>query len=127
MLRLQSDMVDLLEAALDGRLHETNAVWDARPSIGVVLAAHGYPAKVRNGDAIHGLDAAHAPDTKIFHAGTKLVGSEVVTAGGRVLTVCALGQDIVEARAKAYAEVEKIRFDGLQFRRDIAHRAIGRS
>jgi phosphoribosylamine--glycine ligase len=127
MLRLQSDMVDLLEAALDGRLHETMAVWDARPSIGVVLAAHGYPAKVRNGDAIHGLDATQPPDTKVFHAGTKIDGGQVVSAGGRVLTVCALGDDIVEARARAYAAVDRIRFAGMQYRRDIAHRAIGRS
>jgi phosphoribosylamine--glycine ligase len=127
MLRLQSDLVDLLEAALDGRLHETTAAWDPRPAIGVVLAAHGYPAKVRNGDAIHGLDAAHAAGTKVFHAGTRLDGAKVVTAGGRVLTVCALGDDIVDARAKAYAEVDQIRFDGMQYRRDIAHRAIGRA
>ena len=126
LLRLQSDLVDLLEAALDGRLHETIAVWDPRPSIGVVLAAHGYPAKVRNGDAIHGLDSRHAADTKVFHAGTKLQGERVLTAGGRVLTVCALGTDIVDARAKAYAEVDKLRFDGMHYRRDIAHRAIGR-
>jgi phosphoribosylamine--glycine ligase len=127
MLRLQSDLVDLLEAALDGRLRETQASWDPRPSIGVVMAAHGYPAKVRNGDVIHGLDAAHAADTKVFHAGTRLDGKQVVTAGGRVLTVCALGTDIVDARAKAYAEVAKLRFDGAHYRRDIAHRAIGRS
>jgi len=126
LLRLQSDLVDLLEAALDGRLHESIAVWDPRPSIGVVLAAHGYPAKVRNGDAIHGLDSRHAADTKVFHAGTKLQGERVLTAGGRVLTVCALGADIVDARAKAYAEVDQLRFDGMHYRRDIAHRAIGR-
>ncbi|MBI2398620.1 MAG: phosphoribosylamine--glycine ligase [Xanthomonadales bacterium] len=126
LLRLQSDLVDLIEAALDGRLHETTAVWDPRPAIGVVLAAHGYPDKVRNGDAIHGLDRAQVPDTKVFHAGTKLQGGQVVTAGGRVLTVCALGADIVEARSKAYAEVDRLRFDGMHYRRDIAHRAIGR-
>ena len=126
LLRLQSDLVDLIEAALDGRLHETTAVWDPRPAIGVVLAAHGYPDKVRNGDAIHGLERAHVPDTKVFHAGTKLQGGQVVTAGGRVLTVCALGADIVEARSKAYAEVDRLRFDGMHYRRDIAHRAIGR-
>ncbi|MBL0039541.1 MAG: phosphoribosylamine--glycine ligase [Xanthomonadales bacterium] len=127
LLRLQSDLVDLLEAALDGRLHEVTATWDPRPAIGVVLAAHGYPATVRNGDVIRGLDATHAPDTKIFHAGTKLDGANVVTAGGRVLTVCALGSDIVDARAKAYAEIDQLRIDGAHWRRDIAHRAIGRS
>jgi phosphoribosylamine--glycine ligase len=126
MLRLQSDLVDLLEAALDGRLAQTTALWDPRPAIGVVIAAHGYPAQVRNHDPIHGLDAPHAAGTKVFHAGTRLEGERVLTAGGRVLTVCALGSDIIDARAKAYAEVEKIRFDGAQYRRDIAHRAIGR-
>jgi phosphoribosylamine--glycine ligase len=126
LLRLKSDLVDLLEAALDGRLHETAAAWDPRPSIGVVMAAHGYPDKVRNGDAIHGLDRTHATDTKVFHAGTKLQDGQVVTAGGRVLTVCALGTDIVDARTKAYAEVDQLRFDGAHYRRDIAHRAIGR-
>ncbi|HWT14933.1 MAG TPA: phosphoribosylamine--glycine ligase [Patescibacteria group bacterium] len=126
LLRLQSDLVDLIDAALAGRLHEVNATWDPRPAIGVVLAAHGYPARVRNGDAIGGLDAPHAPGTKVFHAGTMRDGANVVTAGGRVLTVCALGTDIVDARAKAYAEVGKIRFDGMHYRRDIAHRAIGR-
>ena len=126
MLRLQSDLVDLLEAALDGRLAQTTALWDPRPAIGVVMAAHGYPSQVRNHDQIHGLDAPHAAGTKVFHAGTRLDGERVLTAGGRVLTVCALGSDIIDARAKAYAEVEKIRFDGAQYRRDIAHRAIGR-
>ncbi|MBK6435894.1 MAG: phosphoribosylamine--glycine ligase [Rhodanobacteraceae bacterium] len=127
LLRLQSDLVDLLETALNGRLHEATAVWDPRPAIGVVVAAHGYPAKVRNGDIICGLDAVHAPDTKIFHAGTKLDGGNVVSAGGRMLTVCALGSDIGEARAKAYAEIDKLQIDGAHWRRDIAHRAIGRS
>lgn len=127
LLRLQSDLVDLLETALNGRLHEATAVWDPRPAIGVVVAAHGYPAKVRNGDIIGGLDAVHAPDTKIFHAGTKLDGGNVVSAGGRMLTVCALGSDIGEARAKAYAEIDKLQIDGAHWRRDIAHRAFGRS
>ncbi len=126
MLRLQSDLVDLLEAALDGRLAQTTAVWDPRPAIGVVMAAHGYPAQVRNNDEIHGLDATPAAAAKVFHAGTRLDGGRVLTAGGRVLTVCALGSDIIDARTKAYAEVEKIRFAGAHYRRDIAHRAIGR-
>ncbi|WP_329742056.1 phosphoribosylamine--glycine ligase [Dyella sp. A6] len=128
MLRLKSDLVDLIEAALDGELHRTRAQWDPRPSLGVVMAAGGYPGKVRSGDVIEGLDAAAVADAKVFHAGTKLdPQGQVITAGGRVLTVCALGADIAAARERAYAEVAKIHFDGAFCRRDIAHRALHRS
>ena len=126
MLRLQSDLVELIEAALDGRLDQTRADWDPRPAIGVVYAAHGYPGKVRSGDPIDGLDGDLGPDVKVFHAGTREDAGRVVTAGGRVLTICAIGQDIAAARASAYAAIEKIGFDGGFYRRDIAHRAIGR-
>jgi len=127
MLRLKSDLVELVEAALDGELHRTRAQWDARPSLGVVMAAGGYPGKVRSGDAIGGLDVPLVADAKVFHAGTKLdAEGRVVTAGGRVLTVCALGKDIAEARAHAYDAVAKIHFDGAFCRRDIAHRALRR-
>jgi len=127
MLRLKSDLVELIEAALDGELHRTRAQWDARPSLGVVMAAGGYPGKVRSGDAIGGLDVPLVADAKVFHAGTKLdAEGRVVTAGGRVLTVCALGKDIAEARAHAYDAVAKIHFDGAFCRRDIAHRALRR-
>jgi phosphoribosylamine---glycine ligase len=127
MLRLKSDLVDLIEAALDGQLADTKVQWDPRPAIGVVMAAGGYPGKVRSGDVVEGLDAEFGADTKVFHAGTKLdAQGRTVTAGGRVLTVCALGKDIAEAREHAYAAVGKIRYDGAFCRRDIAHRALRR-
>jgi phosphoribosylamine---glycine ligase len=127
MLRLKSDLVDLIEAALDGELHHTHVQWDARPSLGVVMAAGGYPGKVRNGDVITGLDSDFGPDAKVFHAGTQLdAEGHVVTAGGRVLTVCALGKDIAVARENAYSAVAKIHYEGAFCRRDIAHRALHR-
>jgi phosphoribosylamine---glycine ligase len=127
MLRLKSDLVDLIESALDGELHHTHVQWDARPSLGVVMAAGGYPGKVRSGDAISGLDSEFGPDVKVFHAGTQLdAQGQVITAGGRVLTVCALGKDIAVARENAYAAVAKIHYEGAFCRRDIAHRALHR-
>jgi phosphoribosylamine--glycine ligase len=127
MLRLNSDLVDLVEAALEGDVTAVRAEWDARPSLGVVLAAGGYPGKVRAGDVIQGADADFGADVKVFHAGTALdADGKAVTAGGRVLTVCAVGDDLVAARAAAYAAVEKVRFEGVFYRRDIAHRAFAR-
>ncbi|KRE94475.1 phosphoribosylamine--glycine ligase [Frateuria sp. Soil773] len=127
MLRLKSDLVELIEAALDGELHHSKAHWDPRPSLGVVLAAGGYPGKVNGGDVIDGLDQDAGTDAKVFHAGTRLdAQGRVVTAGGRVLTVCALGKDIAAARERAYAAVGRIRYDGMFCRRDIAHRALHR-
>ena len=127
MLRLKSDFVELIEAALDGRLNDVKAQWDPRPSLGVVMAAGGYPGKVHSGDVIEGASAEFGPETKVFHAGTTLdAKGQPVTAGGRVLTVCALGKDIAAARENAYAAASKIRFDGAFFRRDIAHRALHR-
>jgi phosphoribosylamine--glycine ligase len=127
MLRLKSDLVDLIEAALDGVLDAKAAEWDARPAIGVVVAAGGYPGKVRSGDVIDGLDAHHGADAKVFHAGTRIdAAGHVVTAGGRVLAVCALGDDLAAARARAYAVVQTIHFDGAFARRDIGHRALQR-
>ncbi|MBP1473065.1 phosphoribosylamine--glycine ligase [Frateuria sp. MAH-13] len=128
MLRLKSDLVELIEAALDGELHHTRAQWDSRPSIGVVVAAEGYPGRVRSGDPIGGLDAAFDPTVKVFHAGTKLDElGRAATAGGRVLTVCALGGDLAAAREHAYEAVSKIHFNGAFCRRDIAHRALRRA
>jgi len=125
LLRLKSDLVDLVEDALDGRLDRARANWDARPALGVVLAAAGYPAKVRTGDRIDGLQEPDGDDTKVFHAGTALDrGGAVVSAGGRVLTVCALGSDLAAARERAYARVRTLRFDGAFCRRDIGHRAL---
>ena len=127
MLRLKSDLVELIDAALDGRLAQTRARWDARPAIGVVMAADGYPGRVRSGDRITGLDAPLDPGVKIFHSGTALdEHGHVVTAGGRVLTICALGADIAVARAQAYAAVDRVHYAGAFCRRDIAHRALHR-
>ena len=127
MLRLKSDLVELIEAALDGELHHTKAHWDPRPSLGVVMAAGGYPGPVKSGTPIEGLDTPLAPEAKVFHAGTRLdAQGRPVTAGGRVLTICALGKDIAAARENAYAAAAKIRFDGAFYRRDIAHRALHR-
>ena len=127
MLRLQSDLVDLVEDTLDGRLDRSRAEWDARPALGVVVAAAGYPGKVRSGDVISGLDGADGVDAKVFHAGTRLdAAGNVVTSGGRVLAVCALGDDIAAARERAYAVARGIRFEGAFLRRDIGHRALSR-
>ena len=127
MLRLKSDLVDIIEAALDGRLDQVSIAWDPRPALGIVLAAPGYPAAPRSGDVISGLDAPTAADVKVFHAGTRLdAQGRALSAGGRVLTVCALGQDVAAAQRQAYEAARRIHFDGMFFRRDIGYRAIGR-
>ena len=125
MLRLQSDLADLIEAALARRLSTTEAQWDPRLALGVVMAAGGYPEQYRKDDAIEGLDAI-ASDVKVFHAGTALKDEAVVTSGGRVLCVTALGHDIAQAQARAYAAVAKISWPGAQYRRDIGARALAR-
>ncbi|HVT36834.1 MAG TPA: phosphoribosylamine--glycine ligase [Nevskiaceae bacterium] len=125
MFRLESDLLDLLEAALDGRLASAAPRWHAQPAVGVVMAAQGYPGTVKKGDAISGLDADFG-EAKVFHAGTAMKGSEVVTAGGRVLCVCARGTSVREAQQRAYAAVENIRWAGEQHRTDIGFRAIAR-
>ena len=126
MLRLRSDLVELIEAALDGRLDEVTADWDPRPALAVVLAAHGYPATPRVGDVIEGINAISDANVKVFHAGTALRNDQLITAGGRVLSVCALGDNIAEARRHAYAAIARITLDGGYYRRDIAHRALQR-
>ena len=126
MLRLQSDLLDLVEAALDERLHAVQAQWDPRPSLGVVMAATNYPGTPRLGDVINTWDAPDVEDTKVFHAGTKLEGEHVVTAGGRVLCVCALGETVAKAQQRAYAEVAGISWPGEFHRHDIGWRAIER-
>ncbi len=126
MMRLKSDLVDIVEAAIDGRLDRTSIGWDERPALGVVLAAHGYPGKVRSGDVIDGLDSRIGVGAKIFHAGTKVENGRVVTSGGRVLTVCAKGSTFADAQKKAYDALATIRFDGMIFRRDIGYRAVQR-
>ena len=126
MLRLQSDLLDLVEAAIDARLHDTQAQWDPRPSLGVVMAAANYPGTPRLGDVINTWDAPDVEDTKVFHAGTKLEGEHVVTSGGRVLCVCALGDSVADAQQRAYAEVSGISWHGEFHRHDIGWRAIER-
>jgi len=123
LMRLKSDLLDLLEAALDGRLGQTEAEWDRRAALGVVLAAHGYPEEPRKGDRTEALPEA-APDCRVFHAGTRAADGGVVTSGGRVLCVTALGDNLRAARSRAYDAVEQIRFDGMQYRKDIGHRAL---
>ncbi len=126
IMRLKSDLVALIEHALAGTLDKAEAEWDRRVALCVVLAAHGYPDAPRKGDAIHGLPAADE-DCHVFHAGTALNGKDIVTSGGRVLTVTALGGNVSAAQRRAYESAEKIRFEGMQFRRDIGHRALGAS
>ena len=126
MVRLRSDLVDICEATLDGRLAEVEADWDSRASLGVVMAAGGYPGSYGKGKVISGLDAEVPGDTKVFHAGTSTDGGEVVTSGGRVLCVVGLGDSVADARDAAYARVRSIDWDDAYYRRDIGHRAIAR-
>ena len=126
MARLQSDLVMLCDAALDGRLDQVEAKWDARVSLGVVMAAGGYPGSYANGKPITGLDQAIADHGKVFHAGTRMENGEIVTAGGRVLCVVALADTIGEAQQRAYALSEKIHWQDAFYRRDIGHRALER-
>jgi len=127
MLRLDSDLVDLVEAAIDERLHETEARWLPQPSLGVVMAAANYPDTPRGGDVIHGLDAVLPAGSKVFHAGTSLdADGNVITSGGRVLCVCALGDDVGEAQQRAYDALSSIQWDGEFHRNDIGWRAIER-
>ncbi len=126
MLRLQSDLVGLLEAAIDGALQGHAIEWDPRASLGVVMAAEGYPGKPRSGDTIGSWDTPDVEGAKVFHAGTRIEGEHVVTAGGRVLCVCALGDTVADAQKNAYAEVAGISWHGEFHRHDIGWRAIAR-
>jgi phosphoribosylamine--glycine ligase len=126
MLRLRSDLVAHCLAALDGRLDREQASWDPRASLGVVMAAGGYPGSYGKGDVISGLEDDSVADTKVFHAGTRTDGNTVVTHGGRVLCVTALGESVAAAQAKAYRRAAKIRWDNGFYRTDIGYRAIAR-
>lgn len=127
LMRLRSDLMDLMEAALDGRLGEVGAEWDPRAALGVVLAAGGYPGAYRKGDVIEGLPEAEPEDVKVFHAGTRLrEDGRVLTAGGRVLCVTALGETVAAAQRRAYEVAARIRWPDVYYRRDIGHRAIAR-
>jgi len=125
LFRLESDLVRLCLDAFDGRLGDAPIDWDPRPAVGVVVASAGYPGAYEKGKPITGLDGDD-PLAKIFHAGTRLEGDTVVTDGGRVLCAVALGDTVREARDRAYRTVERVRFEGAFYRRDIAHRAIAR-
>jgi len=129
MARLKSDLVELFDHAVDGTLDQAHAEWDRRTALCVVLAAHGYPEAPRRGDAIEGLERVTPvayPDVVVFHAGTALEGNRVVASGGRVLGVTALGDSVRLAQRAAYAAIGTIRFDGMQYRTDIGHRALAR-
>ncbi|WP_295363772.1 phosphoribosylamine--glycine ligase [Arenimonas sp.] len=126
MLRLRSDLLDLVEAAIAGQLAGTTADWDPRPSLGVVLAAENYPGTPRTGDVVSGLGTDPGPGAKVFHAGTALKNGQVITTGGRVLCACALGDDIADAQRRAYAAADNLHFDGGFCRSDIGWRALQR-
>ncbi len=123
LMRLQSDLVELCIAALEGRLDQVNAQWDSRSALGVVMAAGGYPDHYRKGDIIQGLDRID-PDVKVFHAGTADKNGDVLTQGGRVLCVTALGNTIQEAQQKAYTNVKRIHWPDVYYRNDIGFKAI---
>src|SRR5690554_596808 len=126
LLRMKSDLVELCQAAVDGRLDQCDSEWDERASVGIVLAAGGYPADYARGDAISGLPDTEVAGEKVFHAGTRMEGDQVVTAGGRVLCATALGNTVTEAQQRAYQLAKQIRWEGMFYRNDIAYRAIAR-
>ncbi|MBH3144611.1 MULTISPECIES: phosphoribosylamine--glycine ligase [Serratia] len=126
MLRLRSDLVELCLAGAEGRLNEKTSDWDERPALGVVLAAGGYPGDYRNGEVIQGLPQQESADGKVFHAGTRLQGDDVVTSGGRVLCVTALGDTVAQAQQRAYQLAEGIQWPDSFCRKDIGYRAIAR-
>lgn len=127
MVRLKSDIVPILMAVTDGTLEDQDIEWDRRHTVCVVMASAGYPETATKGTVIEGVDEADAmPDVVVFHSGTAMKNGKLVTAGGRVLGVTAVGNTIVEAQARVYEAIEKIHFDGMQFRTDIGQRAIDR-
>jgi phosphoribosylamine--glycine ligase len=128
LMRMESDLLPILEAVIDKRLHEVDIRWRPEPAVCVVMASGGYPGPYDKGKVISGLRAASRfKDVVVFHAGTALVEGKVVTSGGRVLGVTSLGKDIPDAIARAYLAVEKIRWDGMHYRTDIGRKAIGRT
>jgi len=123
LMRLQTDLLDLIEASVEGQLDQAEATWDPRTALGVVMTAEYYPQAPRTGDTIQGLTKEAPADTHVFHAGTKLEGDTVITSGGRVLCVTALGENVQQAQQRAYALCEQIHWPGAYYRRDIGHRA----
>ncbi|TQP52628.1 phosphoribosylamine--glycine ligase [Vibrio cholerae] len=126
MMRLQSDLVELCQAAIAGKLDQVESKWDPRASIGVVLAAGGYPSDYAKGEVISGLPTQESAGQKVFHAGTETQGDQVVTNGGRVLCATALGNTVLEAQQRAYQLADQIHWNGMFCRRDIGYRAIAR-
>ena len=128
LMRLKSDFVDLLEHGIDGTLDQVEAEWDRRVALGVVLAAANYPDTPQNGDVINGLPKGNSfgEDAHVFHAGTAAQDGQVVTAGGRVLCVTALGENVKLAQKRAYEVLTQIDWEGMQYRKDIGYRAISR-
>ena len=124
MMRLNSDLTELCLAALNGELDTVETTWDPRPALGVVLAAGGYPDTYNKGDVITGLPEQAQVDSKVFHAGTKKQGDDIVTSGGRVLCACALGDDLADAQRKAYELTESISWDQVYYRTDIGFKAL---
>jgi phosphoribosylamine--glycine ligase len=126
MMRLRSDLLEAMLAVAEGRLDQIELKWDPRPALCVVATSKGYPGEYPTGIAISGIDQADAmPDVKVFHSGTKLAGKTLTTHGGRVLGVTALGNSVADARRRAYAALSKIHFDGMHYRKDIGHQALG--
>ncbi|MFT5131759.1 MAG: phosphoribosylamine--glycine ligase [Gammaproteobacteria bacterium] len=126
MMRLKSDLIELCNATLQGRLHEIALVWDERPALGVVMASSGYPDMASKDDVITGLNNANDSNSKVFHAGTAIKNNQIVTAGGRVLCVTSLGDNVSEAQKRAYQMAAEIHCVGMFFRTDIGYRAVNR-
>jgi phosphoribosylamine--glycine ligase len=125
MMRLQSDLVDVIMAMSEGKLDQIELVWDRRPAVCVIATSKGYPREYQKGIPITGIvDADATPDIKVFQSGTKLQGNSLVTDGGRVLGVTALGSSVLDARRRAYAALGKIHFAGMHYRKDIGHQAL---
>ena len=126
MMRLKSDLIELCDAALNKHLDKITVTWDPRVALGIVLAAGGYPNHYHKGDIIHGLPTAEEKGIKVFHAGTAENNGNIVTSGGRVLCVCALGDSVLSAQRLAYAQANKIHWEKVYYRTDIGYRAIAR-
>ncbi|SOB77785.1 phosphoribosylamine--glycine ligase [Marinobacter sp. LV10R510-11A] len=126
LMRMKSDIVELCQAAIDGKLDQCSSDWDERAAVGIVLAADGYPGSYKKGDVISGLPETDTAGEKAFHAGTTLADGQVVTSGGRVLCATALGNTVTEAQQRAYTLAKKLSWDGAFYRNDIAYRAIAR-
>jgi phosphoribosylamine--glycine ligase len=126
LMRLKSDLMGLLDKALDGDLSAVEPEWDQRAALGVVMAAGGYPESYDKGDEISGLDESDGPAVKTFHAGTRTDDGRIVTNGGRVLCVVGLGDTVAEAQQKAYGGVARISWKNCYYRKDIGHRALAR-